>query len=611
MMTSHKSTLFFFSIVLALITVFACGFGAVAFAESDGEGSFGVLIKGFNFIRADKPPESEEVIALKERRLQIQAMVNAEKARLEDAPELTRRNVQAHIEFLENSLEDLGDEIAKQGDTLVSSPILHEAVVDYIDRELTLDEMNEVADLITMIYQERGYILARAIVPEQEIEGGILTIAILEGDVGEVKVSGQKYYNERVIRRNFLEQIKHGVIKEELLEKGLLLSQGLQSAETRVVLKPGEKTGSADIVLQTEDKLAFNWTLDFNNFGSRLVGKDRYGTYIDITDPWWGTTLSLRGVTGNDPKDSLLVKGDLSIPFGMYGTSLNLSYLEGRYVVGQELADLGLDGDTTIYGLSVSQPMLRQRNQSLTMSIGYENKYTRSYAQDELENIDDLDVYYATLDYDSLDRYLGKNIISLAYYWGSLNPDDAAPYTRANAEHRFRRYNLSLARIQKVYGNINFMLRGMGQVSNQNLLPIEEMAIGGYGTVRGHDSSMFLGDSGFTISGEFLSAPPFIADKILFGQRISQMVQLSLFYDYARVYYSMPQRGEYSDERLKGYGAGIRFYYKDLFSFKFDLARPTKKKAETEDSTYLYFMGTIDLTSDQFLQIFSKLGVGD
>jgi hemolysin activation/secretion protein len=606
MMKLNKFSKALSSILLAVFVLLVGEIGSVALADNGEEESFGVLIKGFDFIRANKPPESDETIALKKRRQQIQDMFDAETEILDQASALPRENIVDHIKFLEKSLEDLDEAIAERGDTYVPSSVLHELVSDYRDRELTLDEMNEVADVVTVAYQEKGYILAEAYVPEQEIEDGILTIAITEGEVGEIKVSGQKYYSERVIRRNFLEQLKHGVVKEELLEKGLLLSQDLQSAETRVVLKPGEEPGSADIVLQTQDKLAFNWTVDFNNFGSRLVGKERYGTYIDISDPWWGSTLSLRGVTGNDPTDSLLFKGDWSIPFGTYGTSLNLSYLEGRYVVGQELADLGLDGDTTIYGLSVSQPLLRQRNQSMSMSIGYENKYTRSYAEDELENIDDLDVYYVTLDYDSLDRYLGKNIVTLGYYWGSLNPDDAAPYTRANAEHRFRRYNLSLARIQKVYGNINFMLRGMGQVSNQSLLPIEELAIGGYGTVRGHDASLFLGDSGFTVSGELLSAPPFIADKILFGQRISQMVQLSLFYDYGRVYYSMPQRGEYNDERLKGYGAGIRLYYKDLFSFKFDLARPTKKKAESEDSTYLYFLGTIDLTSDAFLQIFRK-----
>ncbi len=602
MISSKKSTVSFFFIALFFFLFLSVEFDAGALADNgEEESQGGVLIKGFDFTRANKPPESETLIALKQRRQQIQDMADAEQGRLEKATALTRENIQAHVKFLEDSLEELDDEIAREGDTLVPSSILHEMVSAFRDRELSLDEMNEVANQVTTAYQERGYILARAYVPEQEIEDGILKIAIIEGDVGEVKVSGQQYYNERVIRRNFLEQVKHGVVKEDLLERGLLLSKDLPSSETRVLLERGEKTGSANVVLKTEDRLALDWNIDFNNFGSELVSKERYGTSIDITDPWWGSTLSLRGVSGNDPKDSLLAKGDLSVPINMYGTRLNLGYLKGLYVVGQDLADLGMDGDTTIYGLSFSHPLVRKKNQSVTVSVGYDNKYTRTYIKDELENVDDMDVFYATVDYDSLDRYLGKNLVSLGIYRGNLNPDAVAPYTRKNADYRFIRYNLSMARIQKVYGNVNFMFRGLGQLSNDNLLPIEETAIGGYGTVRGHNSAIFLGDTGFTLSGEFLSAPPFIADKVIFGQRISQMVQFSLFYDYGRVYFTEHLRGESPDERLHGYGAGIRLYYKDFFTFKFDWARPTKKKAISEDFNYRYFMSTIKLTSEDFL----------
>jgi hemolysin activation/secretion protein len=592
-----KAPLFF--LALSFLILLSVQFGAVALAD-DAEGSAGVLIKGFNFIRAGKPVESATVKMLKQRRQEIQEMADTEKGRLEKAEVLTQSNIQSHVEFLEDSLKELDKEIAREGDTLVPSSILHELIADFRDRELTLDDMNEVANLVTGEYQERGYILARAYVPEQEITEGVLQIAILEGDVGEVKVSGQRYYNERVIRRNFLEQVKHGVIKEDLLERGLLLSTDLPFTDTKVVLEPGEKTGSANVVLKTEDRLALNWTVDFNNFGSEVVSKERYGTYIDITDPWWGSTLSLRGVTGNIPKESLLYKADLSVPISIYGTKLNLSYMKGLYVVGQELADLGMDGDTKVYGMGFSHPFIREKNQNLTVSVGYESKNSRIFIDDELENVDDLYVFSATADYDSLDRYLGKNILSLGVYRGSLNPAEKYPFSRKNADQRFMRYNLSAARIQKIYGNVNFMVRALGQLSSHNMLPIEEMGIGGYGTVRGHNLALFLGDSGFTVSGELLSAPPFIADKVVLGQRISQMVQFSLFYDYGRVYYTENQRGEIPDERLQGYGGGVRLYYKDFFTFKFDMARPMKRKSINEKFTYFYFMTSIDFTSRDF-----------
>ncbi|HJX33912.1 MAG TPA: ShlB/FhaC/HecB family hemolysin secretion/activation protein [Desulfatiglandales bacterium] len=564
------------------------------------EESAGVLIKGFDFIRAGKPAESATVKALKHRRQEIQDMADTEKGRLDKATEFTKKYIQDHVAFLEDSLEDLDNAIANEGDTLVPSPILHEAVAEFRDQELTLDNMNEVANLVTSAYQERGYILARAYVPEQEIKDGILQIAILEGDVGEVKVTGQTYYSERVIRRNFLEQVKHGVVREDLLERGLLLSQDLPGSETRIVLQPGEKTGSANVVLKTEDRLALNWTIDFNNFGSEFVSKERYGTYIDITDPWWGSTLSLRGVTGNTMDESLLGKADLSVPITIYGTKLNLSYMKGLYVVGQELADLGMDGDTTVYGIGFSHPFIREKNQNLTVSVGYESKNSRIFIKDELENLDDLNMVYATVDYDSLDRYLGKSILSMGVYRGKLNPSEKYPFSRKIADLDFARYNLTAARIQKIYGNVNFMVRALGQYSSDNLLPIEETGIGGYGTVRGHNLALFLGDTGYSISGELLSAPPFIADKVVFGQRISQMVQFSLFYDYGRVYYTSTLRGEMPDERLQGYGGGVRLYYKDFFTFKFDLARPMKKKAINEKFNYLYFMTSIDLTSKDF-----------
>jgi len=569
-----------------------------ALDENDEDESAGVLVKEFNFFRPFKLPESEDVGALKTRRRQLSAMVNSERNRLEKALERTQGNIEAHIKFLEKSLDQVDKEIIKEGDTLIPGRTLHGLTKEFRNRELTLEEMNEVADLVTMAYQEKGYILARAYVPEQEIEDGVLKIAIVEGDVDKIEVTGTRYYNKRVIRRNFMEQLRHGVIREDLLEKGLLMTKELPSAETRIVLKKGEKPGSANVALQTEDKFALDVNLDANNFGSELIGKERYGAKIEITDPWWGSTLSLRGVSGNDRNDSALDSVNLSVPINYYGTKVELKYLKGLYAVGQELADLGLEGDTKVYGISVSHPFLRTRNKNLTFTLGYDHKFSESTSMTEVQSIDELDTFYAVLDYDSLDRFLGKNIASFGYYTGSIRPDRFINPSRLNADLNYQRYTLNLARIQKIYGHINLMVRGSGQATSDMLVPMEQLPIGGYGTVRGHETSLFLGDYGFTLSAEVMSAPPYISNKVLFGQKISQLAQLAMFFDYGRVYNSDPQPGEYSSERLAGYGVGIRLYYKDMFSFKFDLGFPTREKTIGERGKFYYVMGSFNLTSD-------------
>ena len=181
-----------------------------------------------------------------------------------------------------------------------------------------------------------------------------------------------------------------------------------------------------------------------------------------------------------------------------------------------------------------------------------------------------------TLDYDSLDRFLGKNIASLSYQWGKVKRDEKLATSRSNTEDKFfDKWVLNLARIQKIYGYTNIMLRGGAQITDKRLLTIEQTGIGGYGSVRGYDPSLYLGDSGYNITAELMFAPPFLAEKAVFGQRLAQLVQFAVFVDHGQVWtVNADANNETSDRFLTGYGGGFRLFYKDWFSFKYDLGIP-------------------------------------
>jgi len=287
------------------------------------------------------------------------------------------------------------------GNTVIATETLESVTEEFKDQELMWDEIKAIADSVTMAYQELGYILAKAYVPEQEIKDGVLEIRIVEGNVGKLEVNGNKYYHERVIKRYFKPQMKHGVIRESMLEKALVLTKEVPSVETTVILKKGEKPGTADMVVDTEDSAAVKLSLDYNNFGHRLTGEDRYGTKIEFTDPWWGNTLSLKGVTGNDPDDSKLGSAGLAVPVSSYGTKVLFNYLNGNYLVGQELADLGLDGKTRIYGTSLYQPFIKTGTMSLSATAHFERKYSKSFIDGVISTLDKLNTYGLTIEFDN------------------------------------------------------------------------------------------------------------------------------------------------------------------------------------------------------------------
>lgn len=508
-------------------------------------------------------------------------------------------------ESLENQDEGLSGvfikEIIIEGNTVIDTETLNKVIEPFKDRELTLEEMSELTDLLTMTYQEKGYILARAYLPEQEIQDGILKITIAEGKIGKIKVSGYTHYKANVIKRYFEQQQKHGIIKESLLEKGLLLSADLPDVKTTVVLREGEKPGEVDVILDTKDTstvtFGVDMSVDYNNFGSDAVGEERFGLALGITDHYWGSRFDIRTVSGKILKDSLLGSLRWTVPINSYGSRIRLGYLHSNYVVGQAFADLGLEGRTEYYNVSFSHPLIKKKNKNLYFNFGWTDKFTKNIILEQPRSLDQEDVYNVTLNYDSLDRFLGKNIASLSYQWGQVDRDEKLATSRTNTEDiSFDKWLLNLARIQKIYGFTNIMLRGFAQITDKRLLNIEQIGLGGYGSVRGYAPSLYLGDQGYTVSAELMFAPPFLAEKNLFGQRLSQLVQFALFADHGQVWTvdagTLP--GEISDQHLTGYGGGFRLYYKDWFTFKYDLGIP-KNHIEGEKEHYHYIQTSFNL----------------
>jgi hemolysin activation/secretion protein len=487
-------------------------------------------------------------------------------------------------------------DIVITGNTVIDSETLGKVVAPYKNKDLSMEEMSKVTDLVTVTYQEKGYILARAYLPEQEIKDGILRITVAEGKIGKIRITGNRYYRDYVLKRYFEEQQDLGVVKESLLEKGLLLSNDIAEVKTEIMLKGGEKPGTVDVILNAKETpaIAFGvkFGVDYNNFGSERVSEDRYGSTLKLIDYNWGSVFTLRTTLGNSLDDSKLNQAEISIPINKYGTKFSFSYLKGSYAVGMDLADLGLLGRTRIYGGKLTHPLIKTRDTNLSLTVGMENKNIENELLSDTVSVDEMNTYYGVLNFDSIDKYLGKSIVTLSGYSGKLEEDPDYPYSRLDVDEFFAKFSLNAVRIQKIYGNINLMLRGTGYWTKDRLLPVEETIIGGYGTVRGHDPSLYLGDKGYVLSAELMMAPPYIENMTLFGQKISQLAQIAFFYDHGGVFIVDPiPPDEQKSEYLGGYGWGVRLYYKDTFSFKYDMGFPVSKK-ENGDDYYHYFQAS-------------------
>ncbi|MEY3811613.1 MAG: hypothetical protein RIT11_697 [Pseudomonadota bacterium] len=66
---------------------------------------------------------------------------------------------------------------------LISKSELNNSLKDLIDKSLSVDEIIGIQDRLIKFYQSKGFKFAKVSIPKQEVQNGIIIIAIEEGQV--------------------------------------------------------------------------------------------------------------------------------------------------------------------------------------------------------------------------------------------------------------------------------------------------------------------------------------------------------------------------------------------------------------------------------------------
>ncbi|TKB65027.1 MAG: ShlB/FhaC/HecB family hemolysin secretion/activation protein [Nitrospira sp.] len=459
---------------------------------------------------------------------------------------------------LADSTDSLGSLLVKgfsfTGNTVISQGELEVLTQHYIGRSLALSDLEEVAASVATLYHQKGYTLATTYVPQQQIRFGVVAIAILEGRVGEISVSGNRHYSTEFIRGSFAQAMEDNVVRNVALERALLLLNDYPDLKVSALLEPGASTGSTNVRVNAEDKLPIHATLDFNNYGSNTISRYRFGAGIEVGNVLFnGATLNLHGIMGDHPDQLLFQTGAYAVPIGVHGSKLVLSGSNGRFDVGAELASLQINGTIKTYDISVTHPFIKTRFQTLTAETGFASKDNRIFTLGSLTGDDGIRMAKVGVNYDRLDLS-GRTYFSLYGFQGLGEmlggmSDNSPQATRRGADNRFTKVTLNAGRIQSLGHDVLLVVRANGQATTGPVVVIEQMLLGGPDSVRGYQLGERFVDEGYTVSAE---------TRIPFFPSVFGPTQAAVFIDYGAGRIRNPQPGEQSSSSLTGTGVGMQ-----------------------------------------------------
>jgi hemolysin activation/secretion protein len=338
------------------------------------------------------------------------------------------------------------------------------------------------------------------VIPDQDVKDGVVRVAIVEGRLVDVQIRGERFFRERYLRSR-LERGATGTLHVPRLERRIrLLLQDDRIERIDASLRPGDRLGEARLEVDVEEASPIRIAAEVSNHIAPSLGdvrgrvEYRHSNVVGLGD-------ELRFLVGGYEAGPEL-EGRYSLPLNRYDTTLSFAgrWTESELVdrVGQELDVEGefwnveLDLRQPLYespGVDVAIGLTAALRQSDTSILGIEfnevGSRTRAFV---------LRLYQELL-------WRGRSQVLAARSTTNFGLDALGATRSDRSDIPDSRFVSWLAQLQYLRRldpwNLELLLRGDVQLSEDPLLSVEQYSAGGHASVRGYRENQLVRDQGY------------------------------------------------------------------------------------------------------------------
>lgn len=436
---------------------------------------------------------------------------------------------------------------------------LQKILAGYSHRSVGMDELPALTAAISEYARLRGFTVAQAVVPPQEVADGKLEIKVYVASFDKInlKVNGSDVA-DRVIQR-FMKPLHSGeVITDKKLESVLNNLNDLPGVIGRGILQPGSKPATTSLDVEVLERRVWNNYIFADNGGSKSSGRYRYGIHTEINNPGHqGDKIGITGYISNKHTKNYGVNYETAI--GGRGTRWGIGYSKSSYDLGTVnfWNPTGESEGFSFYGLT---PIYRDKSKKLTAIYGYDHrKITDDMRFDLIPQLNwkigtekSADVFHAGVAFSEYlpNRFTGGNLI---YWYGDIETDNGGAYYDGGYHKLTADFNH--VRYWKLW---NLRFNASAQLASRGLDGSERFYLGGMSGVRAYPASETSGDVGYTATVELRRATGV------------EGLEAAAFIDVGEVTRS---KGYGEHRNLAGWGVGLRYAKPGDWYAQFDYAR--------------------------------------
>ena len=485
-----------------------------------------------------------------------------------------------------NKNEEIPEQIVVKNFDVVGSSVfsqreLDRAIESYRNRPLTLPELFQARSVITKLYTDRGYVSSGAYIPPQELNDGTIKIAVLEGKLEEINVSGTERLSKNYISSRIETAAGQPVDVDSLLSALQLLRLDPLIDNVSAELSAGIRPGTSLLDIQVQEADAFDVSTSFSNNRSPSVGSNQRTVGLNHRNLLgFGDTFSFEyaNTDGSNAFDFAY-----ALPVNSQDGTIKAAYSRNSNdVIEDPFNILDIESESRYYELNFRQPIVLKPTQELALGMSITRTESETYFFDERYQLsrgadEDGETKISAVRF--FQEFVNRNDREVLAFRSQFNIGVDAFNSTINGgdepDSTFLSWRGQSQWVRRLDEDFLLLLRGDAQLSTGSLVPLEQFRLGGINSARGYRQDLSLGDNGLFASAE-LRIP------ILRLEKIAGLVQIAPFFDVGTVWNSDDL--EITNATLPSVGVGLNFSMGDSFNARLDWGIPLSN-VEGENSS--------------------------
>ncbi|MBF0265254.1 MAG: ShlB/FhaC/HecB family hemolysin secretion/activation protein [Gammaproteobacteria bacterium] len=425
-----------------------------------------------------------------------------------------------------------------EGNTVIDNEVLVNRCKDYIDRPVSLADLELLRQKLSRYYIDQGYINSGVIFTKPISPEGILYFKVIEGELSEVLIKGNGRLNPDYLSKRLLFSDDGPLNVNRLRNRFQLLLDDPLLKKLNARITPSDNRGEALLNLDVELNRPYQVVAYVNNHQTVSTGGEVYGIEAFVRNlTQEGDKLALKLTRPIQEQETLDGNIRWDMPVNYLGTDISIIFDESAsQLIEEPMSELDVENSLSSKQFGISHRLINNLQHQFSIGLDFLSRKSKTTVAGQpfsfLANETTGTVKANSLRFWQEYSYRSNSkVLALrsTFTRSKSNLQDeilteSERYSQPKSVFWIGQFHLT-QRLNKT--DWQFNMRATAQLTDDKLLNLDALPIGGANSVRGYRENQLLRDKGYFLNLEL---------KYPLVQSSQQQLSIIPFIDFGRAW---------------------------------------------------------------------------